>query len=78
MDYIIMNSDNIKGSDEHGAYFEFMIMNKNLLNKVPTNAAVLGCVPRPGSVVVCLSPISLYALSLERTWELIYEKEAGA
>lgn len=78
MDYIIMNSDNIKGSDEHGAYFEFMITDKNKLNKVPTNAQVLGCVPRPGSVVVCLSPISLYALTPERAWALIYEKEVGA
>lgn len=78
MDYVIMNSDNIKGSDEHGAYFEFMITNISNLDKVPTNAAVLGCVPRPGSVIVCLSPISLYALSPERTWELIYEKEVGA
>lgn len=78
MDYIIMNSDNIKGSDEHGAYFEFMITDKTKLNKVPTNAAVLGCVPRPGSVIVCLSPISLYALSPERAWELVYEKEVGA
>ena len=78
MDYIIMNSDNIKGSDEHGAYFEFMVTSKSQLANVPTDGEVLGCTPRPGSVVVCLSPISLYALSPERTWELIYEKEAGA
>lgn len=75
--YIVMNSDNIKGSDEHGAYFEFMITSVNKLSTVPTNAEVLGCVPRPGSVTVCLSPLSLYALSPERTWEKVYEKEAG-
>lgn len=75
-DYIIINSENVKGSDPNGAYFEFLISSSDKLSSVPTNSECLGCLPRPGSVVVCLDPVSLYALDIDRTWALVYEKES--
>ena len=76
MDYTVMNSENIKGADKNGAYFEFLIDSVAKLNSVPTNSECLGCKPRAGSVTVCLDPISLYALSNELAWVKVYEKES--
>lgn len=75
-DYTIMNSENIKGNDTGGAYFEFLIDNAAKLTSVPTNSECLGCKPRAGSVTVCLNPISLYALSNALEWVKVYEKES--
>lgn len=77
-DYTIMNSENIKGNDAGGAYFEFLIDSVDKLSSVPTNSECLGCKPRAGSVTVCLDPISLYALSNELDWVKVYEKESEA
>ena len=74
-DYTVMNSENIKGSDTRGAYFEFLIDSADKLSSVPTDSECLGCKPRAGSVTVCLNPISLYALSNELEWVKVYEKE---
>lgn len=76
MDYTVMNSENIKGSDKNGAYFEFLIDSTAKLSSVPTNSECLGCKPRAGSVTVCLDPVSLYALSNELEWVKVYEKES--
>lgn len=75
-DYTVMNSENIKGNDAGGAYFEFLIDSAAKLTSVPTNSECLGCKPRAGSVTVCLDPVSLYALSNELNWVKVYEKES--
>ena len=74
--FTVINSQNIKGSDAKGAYFEFLIDSATDLSSVPTNSECLGCKPRAGSVTVCLDPISLYALSNELEWVKVYEKES--
>lgn len=76
-DYTIMNSENIKGSDAGGAYFEFLIDSSDKLASVPTDGVVLGCRPRPSSVVLCLNPLSIYMLNNAREWQKIWETEAS-
>lgn len=76
-DYTIMNSENIKGSDAGGAYFEFLIDSSDKLTSVPTDTIVLGCRPRAGSVVLCLDPLSIYLLSNAREWQKVWETEAS-
>ena len=76
MDYTVMNSESVKGSDKNGAYFEFLIDAVAKLSSVPTNSECLGCKPRAGSVTVCLNPVSLYTLSNEHEWVKVYEKES--
>lgn len=75
--YTIMNSENVKGSDKGGAYFEFLIDSSDKLTDVPTDGVVLGCRPRAGSVVLCLNPLSIYLLSNAREWQKVWETEAS-
>ena len=74
-DYTIMNSENIKGSDTGGAYFEFLIDSSDKLTAVPTDGVILGCRPRPGSIVLCLDTLSIYLLSNARQWQKVWETE---
>lgn len=73
-DYEIIRKDPAPGFDHLGCYTEYICDATAKVASVPTGANEDGrqLRPRPGSMLICTNPPSLYTLNTQRVWTKLW------